>query len=1293
MRRARIAFWIMLAAYCTLAVMKVWAHCVKTTTVAPTLVCVGTSNTLTETGYDCDQVQFTNVTVQANPVAGIFTNCPSCGPCEAMTNCAVWTVVGVSITTPGGAWKLCVGETNNFAAIGLPLGGSYQWTPGGTTPTASSTASAFSGPGSNVVAVSYTYDGLTCETTTTGLVVGVASVTSSSATVCVGGTLSFTATPDPVWATFPNAQPVWSLSPTNAGALTPTTGSNVTFSATNSAFGGAVQITAKCGTSIAQTTFTVLTNLWSAWSVLTPPTITATATAPASVCLGDPVTVTASVTPHAGQRTRSDLNGCASNQVSALVLTNLATMWVVSSATSTNGVGTVATYQPTSPGTNTVTFTVTGDTADPAGTYATNTAINTISYHVVVVPAVSTTCVGITNTFTAYGQPPGLASYTWSPTGIAGTAPGGAFSTNAVPFSTAGLSQTVAVTYGPCTAVSTVNVQEVKISLAGLNDTTQVNPGAWIYVNMDDDNANGTNDVRDANIAVAGENDLLAVTLSVLGAETNTPVTLAVSSSFQAGRVKVWGSAQRGPNPPLLDNANIILSTNFFAGQLATNFVLYAEGISISATNADVVFTLATSSCTDSAKVTVANIDLDADNDRDGSVTDLDLDDIGEETWTKTNGAIYNVNFDRDGTNTVSGANMPDAVHFGDNGTIAWEDWVLNHHADLPDITPFVIRQVGPLPPGSQVFLKLADASQVSAVHVFKRIAVGEQALWGATGGYTVPGGVETGTQLDITTYVDRTSTNYLSGDATFGLEGLKFRNTGTPYTFGGYLDFTLELRDAGGAVLRSDTVKLKVAPWLMLSHVEPSLQVWMLDARAPGGLDVWNPEFLAGFAGSGQRQTVVGVWSPANETFGQEAVSQWFQDHVEIGYYQRPGGPLTHCVFRLPYQRGAAAQPGWPLTRLLDPDVAVFQLQRSFGNGSGDYGGNLEIMPAPNTNSFGRIIIGELRSGQISAFLTSQEVQDPVTNLPTKWLDVGHVDEIFAFTSQTNNVVVADPADAFSLLTAIPTNDWGKSVFFATGGLPDAGTVTMAVPQANRIRTSADHRGGGWRYVRVYSGAAAGQIGMISVIKANYIEVSNVWTTTSKIIPGSGAATNYMQFVTHPAPTSTVWSPKPQQQDKYVLIQGTREWASGTPAAVTVAEVMADADFFALNATDIQGIIDTQVKPALNAAAGITLTYVKVPALYLGSRSGISTNRSAFAFNPGLANLQVVGNNLYFPRQFGPRNALGQDIFETTTASRLPASLFVDDWDLYHALFGEVHCGTATKRQFPSPAWWFKLP
>src|SRR5262249_33941738 len=161
-------------------------------------------------------------------------------------------------------------------------------------------------------------------------------------------------------------------------------------------------------------------------------------------------------------------------------------------------------------------------------------------------------------------------------------------------------------------------------------------------------------------------------------------------------------------------------------------------------------------------------------------------------------------------------------------------------------------------------------------------------------------------------------------------------------------------------------------------------------------------------------------------------------------------------------------------------------------------------------------------------------------------------------------------------------------------------------------------------------------------------------------------------------APNQATWYNNPQAGDKYVLVENSLKWPTGTPAVVTVEEVLADTEFRDLNRADVQGRVDAvktalqvrgrgePVQRALQTAAGATnLVSVSLPGLSLGkrggfARAGFATARSATAFTPGLVNFQPVNGKLYMPRQFGPRNAAGNDMFEVRAQDRLPAPRFV---------------------------------
>jgi len=708
----------------------------------------------------------------------------------------------------------------------------------------------------------------------------------------------------------------------------------------------------------------------------------------------------------------------------------------------------------------------------------------------------------------------------------------------------------------------------------------------------------------------------------------------------------------------------------------------------------------------------VYGLDLDVDTNRDAAIDDAD--ETGEENWTKPLGAIFSVNYDRDGGRTAGVLPIPDTIHINDAGVPGNEDFIIDNANDEQDITPLLIHGFGvDLPATYTVFLKAAEQEDIQSIHVFKRIAAGETAIWGALGSRI--GGPAVPNEIDITRWVNPASPDFAgvapSGDATFGIEGLFFRSQGIlPVNeFDGEIKLTLELRD-GATVIASDAIKMKVAPWIMLPHTESSKEVWTdnYSQNAPLRETASNDAGYFGLDDSTQLHTESGATSG----------TQWFQDHIEIGYYERPGGPKVNAVFRLPYfRRGAPPppQPTWPMHRLLkgntsapNHDIGAFQIKLDLGaDDSGDFGGNLEIMPPTPAYPLGRILIGDTSSTDLVEFFDSQEVQPPVP-LPTKWLAVSHIDEVINFTGSGTDVVISDTLGAYAIMNAIPAADRGRHVFFAEGAIPETG-VSMAPASANnRIETPGDYTataGTTWNYIRIYSDAgsgAAGQVARITTGGVGFIEVDKVWNIPKKIIPGSGIlpADTYKHYAETEAHNQATWYVNPDAGDKYVLVEATRFWfdrtkpgGHGTPAFITVEEVLADPDLDALNQVDVKNKID-QYKTTMNTAHGGPLTYISVPVIYFGDRFGFDTNRDSVAMTPGLSNFQLVNGTMYFPRQFGPKNPVtGDDLFEAAVLSAIPSAKFTDDWNSYHRLLGEVHCGSNVLRVPYTLDWWSNQP
>lgn len=680
---------------------------------------------------------------------------------------------------------------------------------------------------------------------------------------------------------------------------------------------------------------------------------------------------------------------------------------------------------------------------------------------------------------------------------------------------------------------------------------------------------------------------------------------------------------------------------------------------------------------------------IHGDTNRDGGLTVDDLD--GRGTFSATRGALFSPNYDDDDLD-----GHPDAVNINDQGRPFNEDRDVDNAADLLDLAPVVVKALGPgFTVGMRAFFYVPTKEDAQSVHVFP-YGVGWPALMGGLGD-RLTGGTPAAQLVEITPFVSATTDSY------FGVESMFFRNTyvnpttGQALTFDGAVDlFVVVFQGAPSidSLAGFDYVHLTATPWMMLPHTQQSREVWAANYGTSNDEYLFTAAASPGYYGldaSGQLRTVTGSLAVSG--------TQWIQDHVEIGYTQRPGAPATQVTFRLPYYRGATVpQPAWVQQRLLRPDHNTFQIGVSHGVGAGDYGGNLEILPPSATNPLGKIILGNTGSTGLFTFLQSQVVQSPF-RLPTSWLAVGHVDEYVGFTGIPNEAIIADPLDAYARMEAIPVADRGKAVFFATGQNPESGTAT-ALGTTRRIYTGVDHRGQTWRYIRIYDSSttgsgAAGQVARIATngLQNGYVDVDLVWNTTSKVVDANpqlttGASAMRWMLYANP-PQATTWFATPRAGDKYVLVEGTRHWVgTSLPAIITVQEVLNDTLLRTLNTVDVQGTLNT-VRSTLTAQNGAPMTFYSAPTLFVGRRTSFATNRNSVAFTVGMANFHPLGGDYYFPRQFGPRDASGQDIFEAAAYERFPNARFVDVWDLYHRLLGELHCGSVVMREPYSFGWW----
>jgi len=140
-------------------------------------------------------------------------------------------------------------------------------------------------------------------------------------------------------------------------------------------------------------------------------------------------------------------------------------------------------------------------------------------------------------------------------------------------------------------------------------------------------------------------------------------------------------------------------------------------------------------------------------------------------------------------------------------------------------------------------------------------------------------------------------------------------------------------------------------------------------------------------------------------------------------------------------------------------------------------------------------------------------------------------------------------------------------------------------------------------------------------------------------------------------------------------------------PAAIAIQDVLADTSIMATSDAAAASV-DGQLQ-VIKQETGITDSeIVHVPFLHESSQG------ASLAYQPGTVNGLYYAQDVFAaPDPHGPI-INGQDIFKTQMHDALaPLGInvvWIEDWDLYHRLSGEVHCGTNSKRGLmPGEKWW----
>lgn len=348
-----------------------------------------------------------------------------------------------------------------------------------------------------------------------------------------------------------------------------------------------------------------------------------------------------------------------------------------------------------------------------------------------------------------------------------------------------------------------------------------------------------------------------------------------------------------------------------------------------------------------------------------------------------------------------------------------YENKKVDTEEDLPDIAPLVLKKHPKgktLPKDWKVVLSVSDESKIRIFD--KRTGAGVEKI-----------GPKGDKEWDIED-LDK------NDEIELGMEATQYPDK----NFDGMITLTLALKDKTDKTAYTEEAKVRVTPWIMFNHFDPTKIVYVVDK---------DKKFVKKI----ESQVNVVGGAVLKKTTNND---HWMQDVMEIGFSTLPN-TKSKSKWHLPVVLRTAANRSsrgtlehYPKNNMLGPGFGFTQALPPTGESSLDSFGNLECTP-PFTHKdtgkeykFGRIYyggyggkskFGRRMERKVREFLYAQKVQEPI-RINTDWLIVGHVDEIISFCPMKNapkkfKVLLASPNRAIEILKNLKSFGNGCKKFF----------------------------------------------------------------------------------------------------------------------------------------------------------------------------------------------------------------------------------------------------------------------
>lgn len=421
----------------------------------------------------------------------------------------------------------------------------------------------------------------------------------------------------------------------------------------------------------------------------------------------------------------------------------------------------------------------------------------------------------------------------------------------------------------------------------------------------------------------------------------------------------------------------------------------------------------------------------------------------------------------------------------------------------------------------------------------------------------------------------------------------------------------------------------------------------------------------------------------------------QWVQDQFEMGYCIAPHRRM-HMVFHC--KRGGGPLANFVRRELCGSEMALFDEISGPGD-SLNFGGNLEVSPPVGSptpaisrnaagpaipeqpeSPFGKILVGDSSSSPIHRdfrnFLQAQKVQ-PYVPINTSWLEVAHIDEIISF-------VPTSSGKGFKLLIA--------SVYVAHKLLRYARQISPS------LRTNL-FRGKEWDSRSIPDGAMGSvnaEISVDNLLSRAY--TANERIRTTRLIPIEIRLKRVLDLDRSDIIRIPVYfDPKPPGNPTFAFTPGMVNMLV-VNNHVMVAKPFGprlrqqDAERILRDKLHISTVTPGRLGPLVGHFhwAKPSDLLANIATLYGVTEAAIL----AHPRNTGLTSGTIPNwRKIWIPEA-------NVDLFEAYVYVVLEDVgihvHFIDDWDTYHRMEGEVHCATNVKRTPPEtasgysgPYWW----